>query len=666
MVQVFTFQLPIDSMDSENLQTLKSTLDIPMDIEYLEKFFTHYFQSTSSPQARTLFQSKVDAKMAELVTKPASSTDIAPATSTETVVSDVSLVSASSSSGTDLLALKEPVSCSPALTKVKKASILQKKACSLPKWSDTFSKKQIKRLSTFKPSRPAPKLIIHDGKLPKKHFYAHKAVNGLQTPLKMAVPSVQKIEASGKLHKSNLQPGLYHHFKKLLKFQPFYDQYQDDGLLAQNAEKSYVLPGKPFTAPRTKLREESSTTKVSIETNKSSQIKTLSSESSKALASIPAVPKEPVPSKAPKVSAWDMKVDYKQWILSSNGVKDEVKKATKTSKTSKATKASKNSKPSNASKAPKTSKASKSPKASKTPKSSNVSEPPKSPRSPETPKSPNAPKSSKSSTDSKASWASVLSQPPATKKQKTKSQSEKRFHPGKYLLKFKNYFHKSASPVEQPENGISHVSPIEEPSEHLPVITDEQVVVDPPNNLQVSTFSYYHHFNKLSKLLEYHQTYHQYAPQVSTAVKACHTPVTETLPVTLHGASISFNSPRTVKVPDQKELKLLERTKIKEAAPSLDETSSNSSSCLSETNIHSVASLSPDADSPKASKEKTTSIKAPVASSVLKDEVSPIASKSSHPMPSKAKLRRKRKTALKKCAKYDAPVVFRPFAVSER
>ncbi|KAF3984878.1 hypothetical protein FT662_05493, partial [Candidozyma haemuli var. vulneris] len=549
MAQLFTIQLPINQMGSfsnNSIDTSKTTLDIQLDNEELQKFFLHYSQSTSSPQARTLFQSKIDAQLAELVTKPVSSTEIIPATTTGTVVSDESNVSGSSSGNGasetlvgDILVPKKPVSDLFALKKANhvpffgpdqfKSFVVPQEVLEFPGsnfWFDIFSKKQVERPLTFKPTRTAPKITLLVEQFSREYVRTQKAIRAPDVSSKLAMSTVQtKTDASEKVQMVNLQPGSYYHFKRLLKFQKYYDQYKDYLPSVERAEKAYGLSGEPVTAPKPKTvaLEEAPIVKVSpVETKKPSPktspvdvakpsvTKPVSPKAPKSFAtSIPVVPKGPVPSKVPKVSAWGKKVDYKQWRLSSDDDEEEETQ-------------------------------SETPK----PETTLVSEAPKTP--------------SASSTEEVKPVEPVTSKQSSSEEQKPNITGGK-FQPGQYthfrnLLKFQKYYdcYKGYIPlVEQAEKdfGLTDVAPIVNPSSNKPVsvaeplkvseikeelteLVEEAVVVDSPtNNLQVSSFSYYHHFMKLHKLCEYYHTYHKCIPQVSQAVKACYSPIVEISPV---------------------------------------------------------------------------------------------------------------------------------------
>ncbi|PVH23390.1 hypothetical protein CXQ85_003124 [Candidozyma haemuli] len=536
MAQLFTIQLPINQMGSffnNSIDTSKTTLDIQLDNEELQKFFLHYSQSTSSPQARTLFQSKIDAQLAELVTKPVSSTEIIPAKTTGTVVSDESNVSGSSSGNGasetlvgDILVPKKPVSDLFALKKANHSFVVPQEALEFPGsnfWFDIFSKKQVERPLTFKPTRTAPKITLLVEQFSREYVRTQKAIRAPDVSSKLAMSTVQtKTDASEKVQMVNLQPGSYYHFKRLLKFQKYYDQYKDYLPSVERAEKAYGLSGEPVTAPKPKTvaLEEAPIVKVSpVETKKPSP-KTSPVDVAK-----PSVTK-PVSPKAPKSFATSIPVVPKDQFLpkyprlSSDDEEEETQSET--------------------------------PK----PETTLVSEAPKTP--------------SASSTEEVKPVEPVTSKQSSSEEQKPNITGGK-FQPGQYthfrnLLKFQKYYdcYKGYIPlVEQAEKdfGLTDVAPIVNPSSNKPVsvaeplkvseikeelteLVEEAVVVDSPtNNLQVSSFSYYHHFMKLHKLCEYYHTYHKCIPQVSQAVKACYSPIVEISPVEIKNASTRLVCP---------------------------------------------------------------------------------------------------------------------------
>lgn len=87
----YTIKLPLSNFGgftNSSLSAAHEFLEIQMEDQELKEFFTHYSESTSSPHARTLFQSKVDAKLCELLAKRRSSAAPVPATDSEAVSSD--------------------------------------------------------------------------------------------------------------------------------------------------------------------------------------------------------------------------------------------------------------------------------------------------------------------------------------------------------------------------------------------------------------------------------------------------------------------------------------------------------------------------------------------------------------------------------------------------
>ncbi|KAF3988576.1 hypothetical protein FT662_03321 [Candidozyma haemuli var. vulneris] len=87
----FTIKLPLSNLGgftNSSLSAAHEFLEIQLDNQELQEFFTHYSESTSSPHARTLFQSKVDAKLRELLAQRRSLAASIPATDSEAVSSD--------------------------------------------------------------------------------------------------------------------------------------------------------------------------------------------------------------------------------------------------------------------------------------------------------------------------------------------------------------------------------------------------------------------------------------------------------------------------------------------------------------------------------------------------------------------------------------------------